>query len=377
MKLAQALEHMKKSQLQAYYQHWFPRETMERSRAVLVEKLKAAMTDPAEICRKFDVLKPSEKGFIQALLLLDNCSGSVNEIRRQRPARRIEDFELESVLRRLREQGFLHKSPSAERDGQRIDCFTIPEEIARALNVTVEVEKRGVGELLSLAAARKRKGRTGSSVADTVSIEAVRERVKSLSDPTLRAVIWSTLEDYGGILTLSVWRRAGSTGRLNRSPWRKELEEKELGTTGILNLKEYGIDLEEEALCVYQEIVYAHGLAQAEEVGGENDVELCVGADLVVDLSRLLQIVYIEPLDLTRDGYLYKRTEEKLSERFVLSSHQNLFEGRVLEHLVSLATKLKLVVRSEGKLRISLARVKVWEKRSVLLRMKKIFDLFL
>jgi hypothetical protein len=377
MRLAQALDGMNKSQLQVYYQHWYPREEMERSREHLVEKLRAAMTDPSRICRKFDVLRSAEKGFLQAILMLEDRAGSVAEIRRQRPARRIADFEVESVLKRLKEQGFLLKAGGDGRDGNRADWFTVPEEIAEALGVTLDVEKRGVGELLSLSASRVRTGNRVRDLAPAVDMDAVRERVNAIADPTLRAVLWSALEDYSGVLTLSVWRRAGSRGRLNRRAWRQELEEKELGTTGVLNLKDYGIDLEEEALCVYQEIVQAHGMSQTELDAGENDVEMAVGADLVIDLSRLLQIVFIEPLELTRDGYLYKRTEERLRSRFVLTSYENLFEGRILEHLVALAGRLQLVARREGKLRINAARVKLWEKRGVLRRIKQMFDLFL
>ncbi len=380
MKLVAALDRMKKSQLQAYFQHWFPREEVVRSRDLLVQRLRAAMTDPTTICRQFDVLRSAEKGFLKGLLMLQGHTGSVAEIRRQRPARRIEDFEIESVLKRLKEQGFLQKGGAAGRDGSRADCFAIPDEIARALRGTVDVEKRGVGQILSLAAAGVHCDGDGVDIAAIVDLDAVRTRVNSIDDPTLRAVLWSTLEDYGGILPVSVWRRAGtdgSEGGLNRSSWRQDLEDRSLGTTGVLNLKDFGIDLEEESLCVYQEIVYAHGAWQTEREVFENDVEMRVGADLVIDLSRLLQIVYIEPLELTRDGYLYKRTEERLAPRFVLSSYQHLFEGRLLEHLVALASRLKLVARREGKLRINATRAKVWERKSVLLRVRQIYKLFL
>jgi len=376
MKLADVLEQMNKSQLQAYYQHWFPQAPMERTRDALVEKLRAAMTDPECICSRFEALRPAEKCFIQALLLLEDCVGTVSEIRRERPARRIADFEMESILRRLKEQGFLQKV-SRVRDGRRDECFTIPEEMAEALRAVVDVERRGAGELLSLAAALDRFGVRSVNVQEACTTQAARERINAIGDPTLRAVVWSALEDYGGILTSSVWRRAGGTGRLNKAAWRRELEERFLGTTGCLNLRDFGIDLEEESLCIYQEIVFAYGMKQAREEVQENEIELSVGGDLVVDLSRLLQILLIEPLDVTRDGFLYKRTEEKLTSQFVLTSYSNLFEGRVLEHLVGLADRLKLVSRSEGKMRINPARVRVWEKRSVRGRVKKIFELFL
>ena len=373
MRLFDALDRMKKSQLQAYFQYWYPDLAMESSREKLVSRLQEAMTNPTTICRRFDTLRSPERRFLQGLLLLPDSTGSVGEIRSQGPCRRIEDFETESILRRLREQGFLHKAFVDGQDGRPVDCFLIPEEIAGALQTSVDGEQRAAEELLSLRLAAGCDLRRTAALAD---IAAVRARIKAVTDPTLRAVIWSALEDYGGILPLSVWRRAGGQGRLSTPEWRHALQEAHLGTAGMLNLKEFGIDLEEEALCIHQEIVVAHAHAHAFEHCGEEDSHLRVGADLLIDLSRLLQIVVIHPLELTREGSLYKRADEKLRGEFVLSGCENLFEGGVLAHLIALAERLSLVERRNGHLRAHGARSKAWERSDVLERIKRIYELF-
>jgi len=69
--------------------------------------------------------------------------------------------------------------------------------------------------------------------------------------------------------------------------------------------------------------------------------------------------------------------EEKLKQEFVLASYGGLGEGRLLELLVALATKLKLVERTDGRLQVQMTRVKAWERKDVLARVKRIFEAFL
>ncbi len=369
MKLSEALERLQKSQLQVYFQYWFPDAAKDGTREQLVRKLLGAMVDPAKICRRFDALKSPERSFIEGLLLLADATGTVAEVRAQKPSRRIQDFETETILRRLKEQGFIHKADGAR--GGRADCFTIPHEIVTALRGSVDVDDRAPLELISLAAAKN--SADGAAFPDS---EAVAARVNAIKDAALKAVVRTTLEDHGGILPLSAWRRAGGRDRLHTPQWRAALEAHGLGTTGTLNLKSFGIEIEEEALCIYQEAVIAHSRAGVLANGAAGEAMIRTGSDLIVDLNRLLQLLYIQPLELTREGTLYRRMEEKLKQEFVLASYGGLGEGRLLELLVTLATKLKLVERTDGRLQVQMTRVKAWERKDVIARVKRIFEVF-
>lgn len=369
MKLHEALDRLQKSQLQVYFQYWSPNAAKDGPRDQLVRKLVPMMTDPGRICRRFDALKPPERSFLEGLLLLADATGTVSEVRAQRAARRIQDFETETILRRLKEQGFIHKADGARRP--RADCFTVPDEIAAALRGSVDVDERTSLELISRAAACPG-AKTAEEFPDG---EAVARRIAKLKDSALRAVVKTTLEDHGGILPLSAWRRAGGRKRLHTPEWRAALEEQALGTTGALNLKRFGIEIEEEVLCIYQEAVGACSRTSAPADGAETVIS--TGSDLIVDLNRLLQLLYIQPLELTREGVLYRRMEEKLKQEFVLASYGGLGEGRLLDLLVTLATKLKLVERTDGRLQVQMARVKTWERKDVCARVKRVFEVFL
>jgi len=114
------------------------------------------------------------------MLLLSDATGTVSEIRAQRPSRRIQDFETETILRRLKEQGFIHKAEGPR--GSRADCFTIPAEIAAALRGSVEVDDRAPLELISRAAAAPR-----ANVAEEFPDgDAVAARIAALKDPRSR-----------------------------------------------------------------------------------------------------------------------------------------------------------------------------------------------
>ena len=203
MKLHEALGRLQKSQLQVYFQYWSPAAAKDGPRDQLVRKLVPVMTDPGRICRRFDALKPSERSFLEGLLLLADATGTVSEVRAQRAARRIQDFETETILRRLKEQGFIHKADGA--CGPRADCFTVPEEMAAALRGSVDVDERSSLELISRAAACP-----GADIAkEFPNGAAVARRIAKLKDPALKAVVKTTIEDHGGILPLSAWRRAG------------------------------------------------------------------------------------------------------------------------------------------------------------------------
>ena len=133
------------------------------------------------------------------------------------------------------------------------------------------------------------------------------------------------------------------------------------------------------AAMIYDGLVGSYGGLINDMVasGVAADTVISTGSDLIVDLNRLLQLLYIQPLELTREGVLYRRMEEKLKQEFVLASYGGLGEGRLLELLLALAARLKLVERTDGRLQVQTARVKAWERKDVCARVKRVFEVFL
>lgn len=379
MKIKSALENMQKAQLQTYFQHWCRKAGRERNNDQLISRLQSVMTDAAAINRHYDMLRAGEKRFLKGLLMLKSQTGSVRDVCSRPPANRIEHYELESILRRLKERGFLLKAKRRNGQSRQSDLFTVPAEMAAILRASVVLEQRGAGQFLSLKEALKN-GQSASSrqLAELVAPEALKQRINGLEDTVLRTVVWDAIQDHGGVFRIREWERGENGGSaINKTVWREALEAKQLGTVGVLNLKPFGIGLEENALCVYQEIVKAFSLDRACRGVPDNDKELSVGADLIIDLSRLSQIMLLEPVELTREGFFYKRKEARLKAQFVLAPHEDLFEGQLFKHLVALGLQLGLVEKSGKRLCTQADGLSAWEETSVVDRTKKILGLFL
>ncbi|MBN1420365.1 MAG: helicase-associated domain-containing protein [Planctomycetes bacterium] len=369
MTLGDYLGDKKKSQLQAFHLHWLPGEEVTSARGALLANLARAMGDPGIVRERFDRLKRPQRDFLLALLGSEGYASTSRTIRHSGVGQRIEDFELKSAVETLRDQGFIQTSTSHRWIDAGTEEYVIPREIGDALRVTIDIEEREPKEILGLGP------RVAPQWDDPAA--AVSSAIEALADADLRALAVRAIEDHDGILMRSHAHLDGDRPRLHRSEWRGALEEAGIGTTGVLSLKDYGIEVEEEALVIYPRNVHAVQRRQAAESPEEIDGELSLGVDLIIDLARLLDFLRTEPLELTREGSLYKKSEERLAPKFVLYPHADRFEGRVVEKLVSLAGRLHLIDRDASRLRPDTVRVRLWEKKDIIDRTRAILDHFL
>ena len=263
MKLLDHIQGLRKAQLQEYYIRWFPSEEMTGDTNKLVQQLQVAMCDPRIIRERFDRLSRSSRNFLISLLGRPGYSATIEEVRNSLSGRSIESFEIETLVRNLSSEGWI--VPMSERsNGPRREIYVLPEEIGRGLGVTVDVEFRDAAEMLSLKAFLAQDSGAHPSSGERTSeeqtsdaadpeetfesltvIESVRERIEGLEDSKLRDAVRLALEHHCGILPVSAWDSGGDSAgeRLHRPDWRAQLESRRLGTTGVLSLKRYGIDL--------------------------------------------------------------------------------------------------------------------------------------
>jgi hypothetical protein len=163
---------------------------------------------------------------------------------------------------------------------------------------------------------------------------------------------------------------------VNRPEWRRELEATQLGTTGVLSLKDYGIDLEEEGLFVYQEIVYALSLAAAQHGPFDHDREISLGVDLIIDIDRALELFRTEALEVTREGNVYKKVEERIAGHFVTAQLPELHEGSPVSHVLELCRKLQFFDEERQRMNLDPLRRRVWRKKPLLRKVSQIFSLY-
>ncbi|MBI4606635.1 MAG: helicase-associated domain-containing protein [Planctomycetes bacterium] len=386
MQLHEFLAANSKAQLQGYYFYWAPGKEMLGARERLAAELSEAMTDAARVRQRFDTLSRSQRAFLVALLLRDGYSGTVAELRATRRGRSIEDYEVENLLKSLQEAGYIARVSGT--GGYASEVFGMPEELAEALRCTVAVEDRPPFEMLSLRAhVASLNGSRPEGLLDSLALadfQAARCRISEVADEELKGLLRLALDEHGGILTHGACSSASrpdlapAPGRgivLNRPEWKRALEASHLGTTGVLRLKDYGIDLEEEGLLVYQEIVYETALAEA-LAQCENDREVSLGADLIIDLDRVLELLRAESLEVTREGNVYKKIEERIAGQFVTARHPEVQDGSPVGHLLELSRKLQFFEEEEQRIVVDRLRRWVWRRKPFRDKVRLVFEIF-
>ncbi len=380
MNLLDHFHKLRKADLQGYYMRWFPNEEMISDRDKLEERLQSVMSDPGRIRERFDRLARSSQDFVAALLTRDQFRGTVGDIRGVPRARSIENFEIENLLRNLKDEGWIIPASEA-RNGTRSEVYVLPDEIGEGLGNTVDVECREAVVMLSLAAFLRHAGRENTpGIPELIKLEALKSRIRDLPDPELRLAVKEALDEHGGILPLNAWRE--SSGRRNgdssnlTADWRQHLEENLIGTTGVLSLKSYGIELEEDCLIVFQELVHSYTLEQVVNLRVENDKEYSVGVDLLIDIRRMLELARTEEVEVTREGSVFKKTEERLVGHLLTSQHKPLFEGSSVEHVIRLCKRLRLLNQDDHHLRADPARRRIWAKKRITTMLRTVFELY-
>ena len=366
-----------KADLQSYHLCWLPDDGMVSAKDKLASVLRKCMSDQDLVRKRFEGLGGSQKAFLVSLLRRDGYQGTLGEVRSGQHGGQIADYEVETILRSLLGGGFVHKERT-ENGGGRQEVFTIPEELGNALRRTISIEERGPIEMLSL----QRSGAAGNGAAKPAS------RIRKLPDKALRKAALKALEDNHGILPHSAVAggknnepRSEGNGKedegLFPKEWRKLLEESSLGTIGVLNLKDFGIKFEEEALILYQESLFEDFLGISAKLPRENEAEIFLGSDFVIDLERLLELVRSDKLEVTREGRLYKKIEDRISGSLISTRCQEVFEGKVVQHLLDTARRLRFFEVEDQRLVPIALRRREWQKKTLREKLQALFDLFL
>ncbi len=379
MLLRSLLEDTPKADLQTYYLFWLPGNAMISERDKLMAGLVNTMSDQERVRDRFDGLGKSHQAFLTSLLGRDGYSGTIEDIRGAGQGRHIEDFEVESVIKTLCDGGFVHKHVSMNGSGRQ-EFFVIPDELGNALRRTVAIEIRESGDMLS------RERALGVAVHPTASPAAGFDaRLESIDDEDLRNAVREAVSAHHGILPHSAAsctqnrnpsRRDGGV-TLYPSGWRGELEVAGIGTIGVLDLKDYGIHFEEESLVVFQENVLESASQAARSFSAENDTEVHVGTDLVVDIERFLELLRTERIEVTREGRIYKKTEDRISQALTTTRYGDVFEGSAVRVLMETCKRLKFFTIEDNRVSRDTIRRRAWKQKTLLEKYRVLFDLFL
>ncbi|MBN1443638.1 MAG: helicase-associated domain-containing protein, partial [Planctomycetes bacterium] len=384
MFLKNLLEDNTKAVLQGYHLYWFPNRSMSSSKERLTTDLLEGMQEQSLVRERFDGLGRSHQSLLLALLRRDSYQGSLPEILTDRYGRQVEEFEVEPTIKTLLANGLVFKL--CGNGSQAGDVYLIASEVGDALKRTIALEERDVLDML----AAERVYSEGDLCAGVHQVD-LSKRIAKVADEQLHRLALVAYEEHHGILTFSeASHRNLVSESLNRDHWRSLLERERLGTTGVLSLKDFGIDVEEQCLVLDQDLIYADSLRRArcrrsassdarraDQQIAENDVEVSIGTDFIIDIDRFLELIRTEQFDVTREGRLYKKTEDRISSVFITARYDEYFEGCAVSHIFEICRRLRFFTIESQKIVGDRLHRLAWQNKSVDSKLKVIYEHYL
>jgi len=305
------------AELQEFWLFWEGRTAAPEDREDLVRRLALRMSDEGTVHARWKVLPPRHRE-VMTQVAWDRVPVSERP-QTARPTGSIKPPEFEAAAHALLKRGFLMPGGN----GGKATTFTVPEELGRIVREITGHSARPLRVLFTLAGFLDHGGADADGT-EAAAPEAVRRRLAEFRAGPLGPVLDLALTRFGGLLTRSLYERVAESGRSGTRglpPWDrggfgKALEEARLGTTARLSLEEYGINLVEDALIVFEEVLEAELWGRTFQ---ESDFTAVrdPGGDLLSDLARLIAEVRERPFKVTRDRGLGRTARKRLKERMV------------------------------------------------------------
>ncbi|MEQ8764734.1 MAG: helicase-associated domain-containing protein [Planctomycetota bacterium] len=288
---------------------------------VEIEDLRADLrrwwSEPPRIRTRLRTLSKKLQQLLGALLTSERDSVCQTELIQRHELGFFSDYELKAALKALEQRGLAFAWTGLHGEAR----FGIPLELRQRIRLLQGNDRRRLAMVFTLWGAWREEQRlAGRSLGDLALEEfealrspaAIRARIATLSEP-LRTLVQSGVEKYGGLVPRSLLTSIIPGLSWHGPIWRVELEEARLGTVHRLDLDESGINLTDDTLVVYAEVVSAVERT-AEESSGPWEIREA-GVDILHDLSTLLDFIAHERPRMTVAGELYKSSRNRLKAK--------------------------------------------------------------
>lgn len=385
------LHDRRKAELQTIHQFWFPGESMLTTRGDLEARITEALVEGTHLQECVARLSRTQRSLLLSVLSEPDHQGSCRTLHESLESQGTPELEVENAGRMLLERGFLDRNRETEPLG---DTYQIPEELAGNLVEVLDVSRRDLEAADQLSQKR---------LPFEIDFDGkdLRTRTRDLSEPALRDLVEIAVEHHGladrntpGVFEVleqvqeqsppAADNRRVSSRRVRNQrtqetfpkAWKQELEDAGIGTIGSVSLKDFGIQVDEPALIIFQEWIQLRSRAAVQEpVGPDTDIES--GIDLYIDIDRVASLLEDEPLQLTREGKIPKRAYEHLRSNTHLPRIQDYLEADVVEMTVQLMQRMGIIEKYAGTLQIHEERLRVWRKQELVRQVEMLMDQYL
>ncbi|MFQ5505867.1 MAG: helicase-associated domain-containing protein [Planctomycetota bacterium] len=153
---------------------------------------------------------------------------------------------------------------------------------------------------------------------------AVLARIRRLP-ADVKELVELAITNFGGLLPRSLFvRTCGDEGAFDRENLGRCLEEALVGTVGYMDLGDYGIQVAEETLVVFQEVtlIFLRSKAQAERPAPPED--RVAGVDLATNVMRFLRYIDDSGVRYTVRGEIFKATRRRILSQLVVGRGEEM-----------------------------------------------------
>lgn len=362
------LRRRRKAELQTIHQFWYPGESRLSTRDDLEKRVAQALTAGLQLDERLARLSKPQVSLLTALLgRKPDYAVEVRQVHQRLEQSGVPKVEVDSVGRMLVERGFIDRRRIPV-SGEEREVFLIPAELGLRLEEALETS---VAELDPAAQLTQKR------LDFDIDFEGrcLDERIESLQDERLRRLVRVAIERRGMLELGSGAARSILEDVAAPESWREELERAGIGTIGPIALGDFGIVVQAPAVIVLQEWI---GRDAREKLGvvEEPDTVVEAGVDLYIDVDRLSMMLLEEPGRLTREGKVPKRVQDRLRAGLHLERVAEFVEGDVADQVLGLTSKLGVVERYGGELRVDEDRLRLWRKLDLTRQCEIVMDRF-
>jgi hypothetical protein len=326
---------------------------------LLRSRLRTWMRDPVRVEERATHLPRRLATVLEDLIGAPRFQKSWSELARSRALAYLSPYDLEACLAALARRGFVSDGDERrfERFGERL--IGVPHELAEGLLARRREKQSGLYATLTL---RGHLDQVYSDPAEVsrISPQRLRELYKMYSQESaaiarierlpegMRKLVEKAILEFGGILPRQLFERMESDlPHWNGRRWRLILEQSLVGTVRELDLSRYGVQLQDETLVVFNELV----LAWLRHVAVPSDPdrpheELALGIDLASNVSRFLAYIDENGVRFTVRGEIFKTTEKKILQHLIPDPGREVSRQEALGFIFRFAKRSGLIDRT-------------------------------
>ncbi|MEE8104871.1 MAG: helicase-associated domain-containing protein [Planctomycetota bacterium] len=345
------------AELEEFYKFWNPHQKNGHlAREKLIEKLYRVMSDENVVYAKVELLSETVRGVLLSLLKSTHYTADLQGIFRTDHPLQMEYYEAEAALTALSKRGFVRVRRAKDWLHFGRNTYAIPLETAGVMQGLSGTDRRTLPQIFVRAGYEGSTFEQNANLAPAELPEDLDAAFENLAPQKLKEVAKIAIEEYGGIVTRHEFATVLQPERKiawASSRFLRGFGGAGLGTVGHVDLRAYGLGVDDDALLFFQEACEGY-LEYWRKREFQHDLVLSAHGDLLTDVCLALQMVREFPIRVGKEGAVYKSARGRISERFIFAEQPLIDRTDLAELVLMVVQRCKLAEPTEeGMLEVS------------------------